>query len=234
MQQPDRFPVFQRMLIIITPEEAKKALDEVFDTMHIPMYFQCRGQGTAPSELMDIFGLRGTTRLLTTAFLPKFLVRPMIEAMGHRIFFRKRGGGIAITIPISGIQSRILQMFNDEARERIEGSFKGDVAEMKAKAQYAAIWVSVASGYSDDVIDAARSAGARGGTVLKGRRRDSEHAQQFFGISIQEEQDFVMVVVPTEKKAAVMTAISNACGLTTEAHGVVLSLPVDEAFGLEG
>ena len=31
-----------------------------------------------------------------------------------------------------------------------------------------------------------------------------------------------------------MTAISNVCGLTTEAEDMVLSLPVDEAFGLEG
>ena len=30
-----------------------------------------------------------------------------------------------------------------------------------------------------------------------------------------------------------MTAICNACGLHTPAHGIVLSLPVDDAIGLE-
>ena len=91
----------------------------------------------------------------------------------------------------------------------------------------------VESGCSDDVIDAARSAGARGGTVVKGRRRNSERASQHFGIPIQEEQDFVMIVVPRDKKGEIMSAISQACGLRTEAHGVVLSLPVDDVMGLE-
>lgn len=30
-----------------------------------------------------------------------------------------------------------------------------------------------------------------------------------------------------------MTAISEKCGLKTEAHGVVLSMPVDDIMGLE-
>ena len=31
----------------------------------------------------------------------------------------------------------------------------------------------------------------------------------------------------------VMNAISDACGLRTDAHGIILSLPVDEVIGLE-
>ena len=234
MQQPEKFPVFQRMLIIITQEDVQKKLDDAFDDFHLPVFFQCRGQGTAPSELMDILGLRGTTRLVTVVFLPKFLVGPVYDALCQKISFRQKGGGIAITIPINGIQSHILQMLNEEALSGMEELFKGDEADMKAHSQYAAIWVSVASGYSDEVIDAAREAGAKGGTVIKGRRRNSERARQFFGISIQEEQDVVMIVVPNEKKAAIMNAISESCGLKSSAHGVVLSLPVDEVFGLEG
>lgn len=93
--------------------------------------------------------------------------------------------------------------------------------------------MSVASGYSDEVIDAARNAGAKGGTVLRGRQRNSERMRENFGISTQEERDFVMMVVPREKKGEMMAAIGKACGLSTEAHGVILALPVDEVFGLE-
>ena len=53
------------------------------------------------------------------------------------------------------------------------------------------------------------------------------------GISMQEEEEFVVIVTPREKKAAVMNAISDACGLRTDAHGIILSLPVDEVIGLE-
>ena len=50
---------------------------------------------------------------------------------------------------------------------------------MQEKSGYVVIWTSVDSGFSDDVVDAARAAGAKGGTVLKGLRRTSERSGQF-------------------------------------------------------
>ena len=224
--------IVPRMLIAITREEDQKKLEEVFDSMDIPMCFQFRGKGTAPSEMMDIFGLRGTTRLLTGAFLPKPQVKPLFEMMNKQLSFRHRGGGIAITVPMIGMQSSVLDLLNNEDQDEAEKGLEGDESEMKEKSRYALIWVSVMGGYSDDVVDAARKAGAKGGTIIKGRRRSSEQVSHHFGISMQEEQDFVMIVVPREKKNDTMTAIMNACGLLTKAHGVVWALPVDEVMGL--
>ena len=233
MPEQEKLRILFRMLITITREEEEKRLEEILQTMHIPIFFQARGQGTAPSEILDLFGLGGTTRIITTAFVPKFLVQPLLASLHQHCSFAHKGGGIAITVPVSGIQTHVLQMLNDEARSAVEAIQKGDEAEMKEKSEFSLIWVSVESGCSDDVIDAARSAGARGGTVVKGRRRNSERASQHFGIPIQEEQDFVMIVVPRDKKGEIMSAISQACGLKTEAHGMVLSLPVDDVMGLE-
>ena len=112
--------------------------------------------------------------------------------------------------------------------ERIHAAIGGDIARIDT-----AIWVALSNGYSSDAIDAARSAGAMGGTILKGRRQNSERISQKLGISMQEEEEFVVIVTPREKKAAVMNAISDACGLRTDAHGIILSLPVDEVIGLE-
>ena len=46
-----------RMLLAITRPEEEKKLEAIFDAVHVPILYQCRGQGTAPSELLDIFGL---------------------------------------------------------------------------------------------------------------------------------------------------------------------------------
>ena len=216
-----------RMFISVNRDEDGRRLEELFDDLDIPFFYQCRGKGTASSEMMDIFGLSGTTRLITVGFLPKARVGELFEAMTHRLSYRQRGSGIALSIPITGIQSGILQMLREDVAEAAEKHIKEriekDMAEIEKKSEYTVIWVSVASGYSDDVVDASRAAGARGGT------RVSQH----MGISTQDEQDFVMIVTPKEKKSEVMSAISNACGLRTPAHGVVLSLPVDEVIGLE-
>ena len=226
-----------RMIVFITRTEEDKKLEEIFDSMHIPICYQCRGQGTAPSELMDIFGLGGTARLITISFLPKFAVKELFEKTEKRFAFHQRGGGIVITIPVTGLQSPLFHMLNEESRtmveKRIEERIKGDMAEIHEKSGYNVIWVSVAAGYSDQVIDTARAAGAKGGTILRGKRRNSEIISQHFGISMQDEQDFVLIVVPREGKSEVMSAICNTCGLHTPAHGTVFSLPVDDAIGLE-
>lgn len=227
-----------RMVILITREEDKKKLEELFDTLRIPMCYQCRGKGTAPTEMLDIFGLSGTTRLITVGILPKFLVKDLERAAEDQLSFHRRGGGIALTIPVTGLQNPVFQMLNDEARENLRQHIKErteqDMAEVKKRMDYVVIWVSVVSGYSDEVIDAARAAGAKGGTVLRGRQRNSERVSQRLGVSMQEERDFVMMVVPRKKKGEIMSAITSACGLSTKAHGVIVSLPVDDVIGLEG
>ena len=68
---------FPRILLSVTDVKDGKKLEKIFDEMHLPIFYQCRGKGTAPSELMDIFGLGGSTRLLTLAILPKCKVQEL-------------------------------------------------------------------------------------------------------------------------------------------------------------
>lgn len=228
---------FPRMLVTVTNLEDGAKLERLFEGSGVPILYQCRGKGTASSEMMDIFGLSGTSRLITVAFLPKQKVGELFNAMENRLAFHQRGSGIAVSIPVTGLQNHILTLLKDEVRseveKRMEERMREDMQETKNSMEYVVLWVSVSTGYSDDVVDAARSAGARGGTILKGRRRNSDHVSQYLSTPKQEEQEYVMIVTPKSKKREIMAAISQACGLSTPAHGVVLSLPVDDAIGLE-
>ena len=87
-------------------------------------------------------------------------------------------------------------------------------------------------GFSDLVMDAARAAGASGGTILHGRGTGVHEAEQFFGIAIQPEKEIVLIVVQRARRQAVMQAICTAAGLFTEGRGMSFSLPVDEVAGI--
>jgi hypothetical protein len=78
----------------------------------------------------------------------------------------------------------------------------------------------------------AREAGARGGTVFSARGLAHEGAVKFFGISVQEEREIVIVLTGREQKEAIMRAVSETCGINTKAGGIVFSLPVDNVLGL--
>ena len=87
-------------------------------------------------------------------------------------------------------------------------------------------------GYTDTVMDAAKEAGARGGTVVNARRVGFEDAQNLLGFSIQPEKEIIVILIPKAEKKPVMQAINKVAGLTSECRGIVISLPVDDILGL--
>lgn len=222
-----------RLLFVITDTGAEKKIDRLFSQMHLPVYYQFRGRGTAKTELLDICGLQGTTRLITVSVLPKAAVGKIYENLTESFRMKKKGKGVAVTVPVTGIQERILALLNEEVSEKVKNTLAKEAKKMKEEALYSMVLVSVRSGYSEEVIDAAVKAGAKGGSVMRGRRCGTEAAVQFLGISMQEEQEFVMIIVPKEKKSSIMKSIGEECGLHTEAHGFVISVPVDEVLGIE-
>ena len=85
-------------------------------------------------------------------------------------------------------------------------------------------------GYSDELMNTARDAGASGATVLNARGQTHEGAVKFFGVSVQDEREMIIIVTSKEKKVSIMRTISEAHGLNSEAQGIVFSLPVDNVI----
>ena len=90
----------------------------------------------------------------------------------------------------------------------------------------------VNAGFSETVMEAAKSAGARGGTILNGRGTANKEAESFFHIAIQPEKEVVMILVDSKIKDAVQHALYQKAGLDTMGQGIAFSLPVDDVVGL--
>ena len=84
----------------------------------------------------------------------------------------------------------------------------------------------VNAGYSENVMKAARSAGARGGSIVRGRGSANPESEEFFGVTIQPDKEIVLVLVSSDIKDAVLKAVYKNAGLSTEGVGIVFSLPV--------
>ncbi|MBR4473995.1 MAG: P-II family nitrogen regulator [Oscillospiraceae bacterium] len=100
------------------------------------------------------------------------------------------------------------------------------------KKKYEMILCIVNAGFSETVMDAAKSAGAQGGTLLRGRGTANREAEEFFHIAIQPDKEIVMILVPQEIKDAVLTGIYKAAGLNTAGQGIAFSIAVDRIVGL--
>lgn len=97
--------------------------------------------------------------------------------------------------------------------------------------QYELIIAISNHGFSKEIMEAAKQAGARGGTIMHGRSTILEENRKFFGITISPEKDLILIVTVAEKKKDIMIAISSKFGAGTEAHALCFSLPVDDVIG---
>jgi len=98
--------------------------------------------------------------------------------------------------------------------------------------RYEAVFCVVNAGFADAAMDAARRAGAGGGTILKGRGSAGREAQEKFNIAIQPEKELLMLLVPEEIKDNVLRALYDGVGLATAGQGIAFSLPVERTLGL--
>ena len=95
-----------------------------------------------------------------------------------------------------------------------------------AEHTYELVVCIVNAGFSQNVMEAARSAGAKGGTILRARGTANPEAEEFFNIRIQSDKEMVMILVPADIKDAVLKAVYKDCGLADDARGIAFSLPV--------
>lgn len=97
---------------------------------------------------------------------------------------------------------------------------------------YALITVIAEKGCSDMVMDAARAAGAGGGTVVHAKGTATEFTAKFFGVSIAAEKEMIYIVTRRADKDAIMRAVIEKAGPATDARAAVFSLPVEDVVGL--
>ena len=104
--------------------------------------------------------------------------------------------------------------------------------EINKNDNYEMIMAIVNDGYTDLVMDAAKKAGARGGTVLTARGTGNKDIEKFFGVVITPEKQIVMILVPKDMKDAVIASIYKECGINTKGQGIAFAMPVSDVIGI--
>ena len=220
-----------RLLVLIaTPKLAEKAV-KLFDEAKAPVQYRMDGHGTASREVLDMLGLDSGDKNLLLSLLPKHFADEMLVKLRRSLRLGSAGSGIACTVSLTGANNRMVQMLSTVNEERRTAQARRmPLMEVNAFEMVVAV---VNQGYSEDVMAAARPAGAGGGTVVHSRRVGSDETLTFWGISVQPEKEIVMILCRHEEKMNIMKAIADSCGMKSEAQGLVLSIPVETVVGID-
>jgi nitrogen regulatory protein PII len=92
---------------------------------------------------------------------------------------------------------------------------------------------SVKQSITDDVVDAAKKAGATGATIIPARGTGIHEAKTFFGLSLEAQTDIVMFLVEEHLVAKIMDSIKAAGQFHKPGTGIAFVVPVEQVTGLE-
>ena len=216
-----------RLMVIILDRGKGARAAELFASYGLPLHYGTPGRGTANSELLDYLGLGETEEDVVFSLVPGCTIPGLLQAAGEKLQLASPGKGILFTIPLSAVSGAAARFINSQAHRT--GTEQEE--HMPEQGKNELIVVVVNSGCTDTVMAAAKLAGARGGTILHGRRV-GEETEKSGDNGVWLEKDIVAILAPRELRLPIMEAVNRAAGAATESHGVLFSMPVEETRGL--
>ncbi len=214
------------MTTIVNRKDVKKYV-ETFQKNNLHVMYLTLGRGTAANEILDYLGLETSEKAVVFSVVEESYWENIKRHMEKNLKIDAPGGGISYIIPLSSIGGRhtlefLLEKENYQKEE--ETTLKNTVHEL--------IVVIAEQGYTELIMDAAREAGAYGGTVIHAKGTGMEAAEKFMGVSLASEKEVIYIVTKTEQKNDIMKSIMKKAGLDSKAKAIAFSLPVTDTAGL--
>ena len=188
--------------------------------------YQCVGEGTASSEMMDILGLGSNDKDIMISFGTHKALDNLCGEFGKMLGAHMGYGGISMVISPSAFSKISAEIIKRNSTDIV----KGDGSNMHSEFDYSLILISVNRGFTDGVMQTAKKAGATGGTVIKARLAEAQELQAYAGNALNEEKEIVTILAPNSIRNQILEDVNAEFGLKSEAQGTVLSIPVDKVF----
>ena len=179
------------------------------------------GRGTATTEVLDCLGLEATEKAVLLCMLPSR--KGLLRKAAKDLWLDVPGRGVMMAVPVSSIGGASAKNY------LLQGEAEG---RMEKKLTHELIVVVANQGATDQVMDAARAAGATGGTAVHAKGTGTELAKKFFGVSLASEKELIFILASAETRKPIMKAIMEKAGMQTEAQALAFSLPVTDLAGL--
>ena len=182
------------------------------------------GRGISPNPVLSALGFGDSTRDLVIILATEKDYRPIFGSVVAACQKERKAFGHIIALDADGMTKSGAAFGTDGT-----GGFTMEhTQETSGQGSLSLITVVLNKGYADDAMAAARKAGAGGGTVINARGTAREDDAKFFGVHIVPEKEMLMIVVPQEKRDAVLEAIRTLPCLTEPGSGIAFSAPVGD------
>ncbi|PNV63326.1 transcriptional regulator [Clostridium sp. chh4-2] len=215
------------MMVTVTNRSRVEKFLSFYKEKQLSVMMVTLGAGTASGDVLDYLGLEVSEKAVIFSVVTDGIWKTVKKGLENQLRIDIPGSGIAFTVPLSSIGGKRELMFLTEN----QGYEKGEETSLK-ETTHELLVVIANNGYIETVMDAARTAGAAGGTVIHAKGTGMERAEQFLGVSLASEKEMIFIVTKKEQKNPIMKAIMAQAGMESKAKAIVFSLPVTSTAGL--
>lgn len=97
------------------------------------------------------------------------------------------------------------------------------------KIELSLVMIIVNNGYSEEVMELAKSLGAKGGTIFSAFGSAKESDENLYGIKINKDKEIILITVLREMADKILEGLYQSFGLFSKAQGIAFTLPIEEA-----
>ncbi len=217
-----------KLLFSIVDHGRGKLVKRFAEDNNIYFSWRLHGEGTASSDLLDMLGLGSAKKDLILSLVPAHRVPVVIQSISNLMSMGSPGRGIAFSVPLAALNALAAREIHDLTEpKKGNNPVKGEDL-----VSFRLILAVYNAGFTDDVVAAAREAGATGGTIIHSRGIAKDEGETFFGLTIQDEKEVILILSPTELSSPIMDALNKHCGPNTPVKALVMALPVSDVAGL--
>lgn len=194
------------MLCVIYDMDSRHRVTKIFEQYGSFFALVANGKGTAGKRILSYLGLDESQKSILFKVLPTKLAVVLMEDLDRSLKLDRPGHGIAFRISIkqATFHHRI------DCADYDEGG-----TEMETESAYNLLWIVFNRGYGEEVMQAAREAGATGGTMLHAYGFSASHMEKFLGITIAPEKEILMVLAADGVSTSIMDHIAEVVGMDT-------------------
>lgn len=199
---------------------------KAYEKLGVPLSYRISGEGTASSDLLDILGFGTAERDILVSPVRRENAELLVEKI-HCEGIGIHAKGIMFVMPLTAASAKIAG-----ALMRMEPVQTEEELTMERSMKQSLIIIAVDQGYTEAVMNTAKAAGARGGTVIRSHTIRSGEKDDFGGPTFAGEREIVTIVASQSERNAIMESVDKVHGGESAAHAILYSVPIEQTAHL--
>lgn len=220
MANYDTMPRFELIYVIVNYGLGSKVLHKAKE-YGISGGTICLAKGTVNNSLMNFLSLYDERKEIVLMGSDPYTAKAVLTQLDKIFHFEKPNHGIVFTTGVGKIIGSSCYKY-----EEIENERGVD------KSMYQVIISVVNRGKAEDVIEAAKAMGSKGGTIINGRGSGIHETMKFFNMEIEPEKEIVMILSKEEVAKDIIAAIREKLEIDKPGNGIIFVQDVNQVYGI--